>query len=121
MTAQKETNANLPAAGISEAERMAKIRELLVGPVIADESARVDEAVRQLNDLVRDQQEAISKLQARIGELEDRQRADNKRLKLRLLGIVETLLASEDDVDTRVTGHHLLAGELVDDKGHHGS
>lgn len=121
MNAQKETSSNLPAAGISEAERMAKIRELLVGPVIADESARVDEVVRQLNELVQDQQDAISKLQARIGELEERQRVDNKRLKLRLLGIVETLLASDDDVSARLTGHHLLAAELTDDRGHNGS
>ena len=114
MTAPKETSKDLPAIGISEAERMAKIRELLVGPVIADESARVDEAVRQLNDLVREQQDTISKLQVRIAELEERQRTDNTRHRIRMLGIVETLLASEDDVSKRISGSPSLAGELGD-------
>jgi hypothetical protein len=121
MTVQKETSKGSPAISISEAERMAKIRELLVGPVIADESARVDEAVSQLNDLVRVQQETISKLQIQLGELEDRQKANNKQLRLRLMGIVETLLASEDDVSARVMGNQILAAELKDDRGREGS
>lgn len=117
MTVQKETNKSAPVAGISEAERMEKIRELLVGPVIADESARVDEAVSRLNDLMRDQQESITKLQARIGELEGSQRAGMRQLQLRLLGMVEALLAKEEDVSARVKGNQLLSPELQDDDG----
>ncbi len=121
MTAQKEADKGLPAVGISEAERMAKIRELLVGPVIADESARVDEVVSQLNDLVREQQEAISKLRVRIGELEERQRLNNKQLRVRMLGLVETLLASEHDVSERLAGNQLLAAELETNEDKDGS
>jgi uncharacterized coiled-coil protein SlyX len=116
MSAPKEASKDLPAVGISEAERMAKIRELLVGPVIADESARVDEAVSELNDLVRAQQEVISKLQVRIGELEELQRLNNKQLRLRMLGIVETLLADEADVSERLSGNQMLTAELEDDR-----
>lgn len=114
MNAPSEASKDLPAVGISEAERMAKIRELLVGPVIADESARVDEAVSQINDLLREQQETISQLKVRIGELEERQSVNNKQLRLRLLGVVETLLASEGDVGKRLSENQMLAAKLED-------
>lgn len=121
MTEQKETNENSPAASISEAERMAKIRELLMGPVIADESARVDESVGQLNHLLKEQQDLISALQARVRDLEESQRVGMRRLRLRLMGMVEALLASEDDVRLRLSKNEVLSPKLEDDDGSRGA
>lgn len=100
------------SAGLSEAERMAKIRELLVGPVIADESARVDQSVAQLNELVEEQHQTIIALQSRCRELEDGRRADMKRVRLDLLGLVETLLADEEEVRSRVMQNETLRARL---------
>lgn len=112
MIDQKKTSSPATAENFSEAERMAKIRELLVGPAIADESARVDETVARLNDLVRDQQETIVTLQARIRDLEDDQRVDMASLRVRLLGIVETLLAEEEEVRSRLMRSETLMSKL---------
>lgn len=101
-----------PDTGMSEAERMARIRELLVGPVIADESARVDQSFDQLKELVEEQHQTIIALQSRFRELEDTHRADVKRLRLSLLGMVETLLANEEDVRSRVMKNDTLRREL---------
>lgn len=99
---------------------MAKIRELLLGPVIADESARVDESVDRLNELVREQQEAITALHAKIRELEDRQRAGMERFRVRLLGMVEAVLADEDDVRSRLKKNDALLFELNSEKENDG-
>ncbi len=118
MNDQKKTSQPVSDASISEAERMAKIRELLVGPVIADESARVDESVARLNKLVEEQHQAIIALQSRLGELEESQRADRKRVRLGLFGIAETLLADEEDVRSRVMQNETLRQRLKDDEEH---
>jgi|GEM_PF-7067618 len=112
MTGQKKASGVTPTVDISESERMAKIRELLVGPVIADESARVDQSVEHLNKLVREQREAISVLEARIRELEESQRVGMTRLRVRLLGMVEALLANEEDVRVRLAQNQTLLPEL---------
>lgn len=112
MTNQTNASHPVPDADISEAERMARIRELLVGPVIADESARVDQSVAQLNELVEEQHQTIIALQSKFRELEDSHRADVKRLRLNLLGVVETLLADEEDVRSRVMQNATLRREL---------
>lgn len=108
MIEKKNTDSAAPGSGISEAERMAKIRELLVGPVIADESARVDQSFGRLNEFIREQQETIAALQTRIQELEDRQRVGMSRLHVRLLGLVEALLADEEAVRSRLTQSEVL-------------
>ncbi len=115
MNDQKKTNEPASGVGISEAERMSKIRELLVGPVIADESARVDESVAHLRELIEEQHQTIIALQSRLGELEDDQRADMKRVRFTLLGIAETLLAEEEDVRSRVMQNQALRQRLEDD------
>ncbi|MGI9488549.1 MAG: hypothetical protein ACR2RF_22250 [Geminicoccaceae bacterium] len=115
MNDQKKASQPTQGAGISEAERMAKIRELLVGPVIADESARVDQSVARLNELVEEQHQTIIALQSRLGELEDSQRVDMKRVRLGLLGIAETLLADEEDVRSRVMRNETLRQRLEND------
>ena len=116
MIDQEKTN-SAPGTGISEAQRMAKIRELLVGPVIADESARVDQSFGRLDELVRQQQQTITALQARIQELEERHHAGMKRLQVRLLGMVETLLADEDDLRSRLMQSETLQPKLENDDG----
>lgn len=121
MIDQKKTSSPAPSAGISEAERMAKIRELLMGPVIADESARVDQSVGRLNDLAKTQQDAINALQARIQELEDRQRVGMKRVQMRLLGMVEALLADEEDVRARLSKNEIFLSRLKSDRENSGS
>ena len=96
---------------------MTKIRELLVGPVIADESARVDQSVARLKELIEEQHQTIVALEARLGELESDQRADIKRVRLGLLGIAETLLADEGDVRSRVMKNDALRQRLeIDDE-----
>lgn len=112
MTDKEKVSDPTPGTGISEAERMAKIRELLVGPIIADESARVDESVARLNELVEKQHQTIIALQSRLGELEDSQRTDMKRVRLSLLGIAETLLASDEDIRSRVMQNETLRQRL---------
>lgn len=115
MADQKGKTHGTPAIGISEAERMAKIRELLVGPVIADESARVDESVKNLSDLLTEQQKTISALQTRIQELENTQRAGAKQLRARILGIAESLLTSDKDLNARLASNPMLSSELAED------
>lgn len=112
MTQQEKTGEPTSAPGISEAERMAKIRELLVGPAIADESERIEKSVDRLNDLVKEQQEALAALRAQVEELESSQRTEIKQLRLRLLGIVETLIADEEDVHSRIKRHDMLHSEF---------
>ena len=114
-------NGTASRAGISEAQRMAKIRELLVGPAIADESARVDQSFGRLDELVKDQQKAIAALQARIQELEESQRVDMKRFKMRLMSLAEALLADEEDVRARVMENETLLHKLESDGGNNGS
>jgi len=111
MTDSKMMNDTSPNPELSESERMAKIRELLVGPVIADESARVDQSVDRLNELVNEQRETILILEGRIRELEESQRLGMERHRLRLFGMVEALLASEDDVRARLAKNETLMGE----------
>ena len=112
MNDRKEDNPDTSNAGISEAERMAKIRELLVGPVIADESARVDQSFAGLKGLVEEQQHTIAALETRIRELEDSQRAERQRVRLGLLGIAESLLADEEEVHSRVKRSDALRTKL---------
>lgn len=121
MTDQEEPIEDAPATGISEAERMEKIRDLLMGPVIANESARVDGAVSRLNELLKEQQELITALQARVGQLEDRQREGTRKLRLRLFGLAEALLADEEEVRARVHANASLAPKLEDDEGRRGA
>lgn len=102
MAEQTETNKVETAEGISEAERMARIRELLVGPVIADESARVDQSVGRLDQTIADQAAALAQLQERLDRLESSQRETTERLDLRLLGMVEALLTDEQGLRARL-------------------
>ncbi|MDH3659803.1 MAG: hypothetical protein OEU92_07210 [Alphaproteobacteria bacterium] len=118
MNDQMKKDSAAPGAGISEAERMAKIRELLVGPIIADESARVDQSVGQL---AKQQEAAIAALQARIQELEDSQRIGMKRLQTRLLGIVEALLVDEEELRSRLRKSEALLPKLHGDRGNGGA
>lgn len=96
-TTSSETTHNL-----SEAERMARIRDLLVGPVIADETARRDQSVGRLDQALADQSSVITTLKARIDDLEQRQRAETERLDLRLLAMVESLLVDEEGLRRRL-------------------
>ncbi|NJO36261.1 MAG: hypothetical protein HC871_00030 [Rhizobiales bacterium] len=112
MNDKNETGGIMTTAGISESERMAKIRELLVGPVIADESARVDQSFDRLNQLLRDQRETISALQTRLQQLEENQQTDMQRLQVRLLGIVEALLADEEELRSRLAENGSLSARL---------
>lgn len=116
MTKQDKTSDPAKAPGMSESERMAKVRELLVGPAIADESKRVEQSFDRLNDLVKEQQDLITTLTARIRELEDSQRNELKRVRVRLLGMVESLIANEDDVRSRLMQHDMLMSELDSDQ-----
>lgn len=113
---QKQASHPAPSAGISEAERMEKIRELLMGPVIADESARVDRSVSRLDELAKAQKESIIALQARVQELEERQRVGMKQMRMRMLGMVEALLADEEDVRARLLKNETLLSKLEGDK-----
>ena len=116
MTDQQKTSEPAAAPGLSEAERMAKIRELLVGPAIADESERIDRSVDRLHDLVKEQQEALTALRTQVQELEDDQRRGIRQLRLRLLGIVESLIADEEDVRSRIMRHDILMSELENEQ-----
>ena len=121
MIEKKSTDSVAPGGGISEAQRMAKIRELLVGPVIADESAREDQSFDRLNDFVKQQQETITALQTRIQELEDRQSAGMSRLNARFLGVVEALLADEETVRSRLVQSEILQPIIKINKGTSGA
>ena len=114
MNEPKKTSGAAAVSSISEAERMAQIRELLVGPAIADESERVDKSFDRLSDLAKEQAETISALQARIQALEERQHADMRNHQTRLLGMMEVLLASEDEVRSRLKQHEALWSRLED-------
>ena len=113
---QKQASHPVPSAGISEAERMEKIRDLLMGPVIADESARVDKSVSRLDELAKAQKDSIIALQARVEELEERQRVGMKQIRTRLLGMVEALLADEEDVRSRLSKNETLLSKFENDK-----
>ncbi len=102
------------AESLSEAERMSRIRDLLVGPVIADETARRDESVSRLDKALADQSETISALQARISDLEAEQRTETERLDLRLLGIVEALLTDEEALRKRLAKSDQLKSYLYE-------
>ena len=85
--------------GISEAERMARIRELLIGPVVADEAARTAQSISALDEEAKSQREEIANLQLRIDTLEKQRRSDIDQLRKRLLNLVEVLLAdSKNDI-----------------------
>ena len=112
MTETSKTNASNVADHLSEAERMSRIRDLLVGPVIADETARRDESVGRLDRLIADQSEKISALQKRISELEAVQRAETERLDLRLLGIIESLITDEQKLRSRLAKSDQLRSYL---------
>lgn len=112
MIDDEKTSDAAQMAGFGEAERMAKIRELLVGPALADESARVDQSVSRLSELAKVQNETIAALQTRIQELEQTQRIGMDQLRLRLLGLVETLLADEEDLRARLAQNDMLMSRL---------
>lgn len=99
-------------ADSGDAERMDKIRELLVGPALADEAARIDQSVSRLNELAKIQDETIVALEAKIRELERTQRLGMEQLRLRLLGVVETLLADEEDLRARLARNDMLMSRL---------
>ncbi len=102
---------------LSEAERMSRIRDLLVGPVIADEQARHDQSVGRLDQALTDQAQAIAALQTRIGELEQAQLAEIERLDLRLLGMMEALLVDQQSLRARLAENEHLKpylGEAAD-------
>jgi len=107
------TNVPDTAEGLSEAERMSRIRDLLVGPVIADETARRDESVSRLDRVLTEQSATISALQAQINELEAVRRAETERLDLRLLGILEALLTDEEGLRRRLAKSDQLKSYLV--------
>lgn len=112
MNDQSETSGTMATVSISESERMAKIRELLVGPVIADESARVDQSFDRLNQLLREQADTISALQAKLQQLEETRQTDMNRLRVRFLGLVEALLADEEELRSRLARNSSLAPRL---------
>lgn len=114
MTDPKTTSDSASTAGLSESERMAKIRELLVGPALADETARVDQSFDRMNRLVQEQQELIATLRAQLNRLEDRQKSDMQRMQIRLLGMIEALMANEDDLRSRLAQDDLLTRKLDD-------
>lgn len=118
MNDQSKADDTSPTVGISEAERMAKVRELLVGPAIADQSVVVNQLIDGLNVQVREQQETIAFLKSRIQELEDSQRIGIRRLQTRLLGAVEALLADDDDLLPRLSKNKFLSQKLDDDSVH---
>lgn len=111
---EKKTSDASKMPGISEADRMAKIRDLLLGPVIADESARVDRSVGRLDDLAKEQRGAIADLKRRLDEFEQQQRAEVERLEVRILGLVEALLADENEIRARLRQHDTLRSRLPD-------
>ena len=89
---------------------MSRIRDLLDGPVIADETARRDESIGRLDRALADQSETIGTLLARIDDLEQAQRADAEKLNLRLLGMVEALLTDQENLRDRLAeSDHLKA------------
>lgn len=90
--------------GLSEAERMSRIRDLLVGPVIADEQARRDESVTRIDQSLSDQSQSIETLTARLGELEKAHCLETERLNFRLLGLLEALLIDEKVLRARLEG-----------------
>ena len=103
---------NTTPQALSEAERMARIRELLVAPVVADESARVGQSLERLERLLSEQVEKYARLSERLKRLESEQRADARRLDLRLLGVVDALLTDENGLRARVAGNELLRPQL---------
>jgi hypothetical protein len=123
------------APAMSEAERMSRIRDLLMGPVIADQSAKVEQSVERLNTAITDQatnqaklvaeltarleaeqRAAVDKLQSEQRQaaerLETAQQASTERLQLRLLGLVDALMCDEADLRARINGNKLLAARL---------
>lgn len=112
MTDTSKTNASNTEDNISEAERMSRIRDLLVGPVIADETARRDQSVSRLDQALADHSQTLSALQARINELEAAQERETRRQDLRLLGIVESLLTDEQGLRNRLAKNDQLKSYL---------
>ena len=97
-----KTRGNAAHQGLNEAERMARIRDLLVGPVIADESARVDQSLERIGSSLTDQGQALQQLTKRLERLEALQETEIRRLDLRLLGMAEALLADESSLRARI-------------------
>ncbi len=111
---EKKSEDASPGSGISEAERMAKIRELLIGPALADESARMDRSVSRLDEAASVQRETVAGLQSRLDELEVRQSREIDRLQTRLLGLIEALLADEEEIRARLMHSDVLRTKLRD-------
>ena len=97
-----------PASDISEAERMAKIRELLVSPVVADEAARTEQSISRLEETTSAQRETIASLQHRLDDLEQKQQADVEKLRTRLFGLVEVMLADDEELRARLMQSDVL-------------
>lgn len=114
MTESTTTTSSEASLNLSEAERMARIRDLLVGPVIADETAKHEETVGRLDQTLADQSALIMALNARVDELEQAQRVETERLDLRLLGMVEALLADEQGLRHRLSKSEPLQSYLAD-------
>lgn len=93
MDSKDDQTVSSETSGISEAERMARIRELLIGPVVADEAARTAQSISTLDEAAKSQSETIASLQERIETLEKQRRVDIDQLRIRLLSLVEALLA----------------------------
>ena len=107
----KKTNAEAPET-LSEAERMSQIRDLLVGPVIADEQVRRDQSINRLDQTIADQAETIDALRVRINDLEQAHRLQTERLDLRLLGMVEALITDEQGLRNRLAKNDQLKAHL---------
>lgn len=114
MSDQRKTDDAAPASSFSEAERMAKIRELLVGPAIADQSERIGKSVEGLSESAREQQETIDALLARVQALEESQRAGMREQRMRLLGMMEALLADDEELRARLMRNEVLWSRLED-------
>ncbi|MGI9436422.1 MAG: hypothetical protein ACR2Q4_16610 [Geminicoccaceae bacterium] len=102
---------------MSEADRMARIRDLLVGPVIADESARRDQSIGRLDQTIAEHAEKLATLRSRLDDLQQVQRAETDRFNLRLLGIVEALLADENELRKRLAQSEVLKHHLHEVNG----
>jgi len=91
---------------------MARIRELLVGPVVADEAARTAQSINTLDEAAKSQGDTIASLKLRIEELEGEQRASAEQLKMRLLGLVEAIFSDDREIRERLMKNELLRSKI---------
>lgn len=112
MAETPKTKTSEVTESLSEAERMARIRDLLVGPVIADETVKRDESFARLDRVLAEQASMLSALRARMDSLEQAHRAETEGLQLRLLGVVEALLADESTLQARLERSEGLRSRL---------